>query len=67
MPVDYPRCPDCREKIINRGAHLERCPGPMQRIADPPAREPDCGCPPGMRHQRGCELAYWHDDGDEAA
>lgn len=60
-------CPLCGDKIINWGAHAERCYGRNARIADPPAREPVCGCPPGAWHLKTCEAAYWPDNGGDAA
>lgn len=51
------RCHRCQGPIGPK--HRETCPGPMQRIADPPVRDdPHCDCGPGP-HQYPCEVAYW--------
>jgi hypothetical protein len=51
-------CPVCRGPKWSK--HLEVCPGPMQRVAAPPVREPDpCECRPGMKHEYPCDLAHW--------
>lgn len=49
-------CVECGLGYWNWGAHAEECVGPRQRIADPPVREPDCGCGPGMFHRHDCPL-----------
>ena len=49
-------CPECGEPIINIGAHLEECIGPVVATA---VIEDGCGCPPGWQHERPCPLAYW--------
>lgn len=56
VPPTY--CPLCGDKIINPGAHAERCIGRVARIAPPPEREKLCDCI-GAWHERTCEIAYW--------
>lgn len=55
--IERKTCPDCHRVYYSWGAHAEECPGPMQRIADPPVREPDpCDCGPGAWHEMGCPV-----------
>lgn len=45
------RCPDCGDKIINPGAHAERCTGPRRELVSE-----ECDCPPGAWHQPDCDV-----------
>lgn len=55
IPLEPERCRDCGEKIINRGAHWERCTGPRAYG--------QCECEPGWLHDPKC----WLVTGGEAA
>jgi hypothetical protein len=56
-PSSWLICPQCGQKYINRGGHLETCPGPRVQAA-----EQACDCEPGWRHEKGCSLAWWPED-----
>lgn len=53
-------CPVCGGPRFQK--HMEVCPGPMQRIAEPKRPEP-CDCNSGGMHEPDCVLVT----GDEAA
>lgn len=47
-PITQEFCQQCGEKIINRGAHWERCTGPRAYG--------QCDCDPGYKHDPACWL-----------
>ena len=64
MTATVRTCPDCHRPMWQK--HLETCAGPIQRIAPAPAREPECGCGPGMFHRPDCQLVTGRPRGDAA-
>jgi len=58
-------CPDCGQKIINRGAHYEACPGPVVRNAhwESGPRRCESRVPSGHGVWRYC-VRPWNHQGD---